>query len=182
MNIAAIGLFFLALGLQSNASTEEYSHEVYAIDCCIWILRLLSVFYADRILGPYVVMIRTMVCIYFLVFLLLSVDGMIYFSVLWYGIFWIISPETVIKILPLPATNKNINFFCTNYYLEGILPCWRSSSKLLQILTKIREVKLFWNSMVFSTHSNICNGLFYGNNYQLKFVTFLSKTSHWKFL
>ena len=64
MNVAAIVLFFLALGLQSNASTEEYSHEVYAIDCSIWILRLLSLFYADRILGPYVVMIRNMVCLY----------------------------------------------------------------------------------------------------------------------
>lgn len=77
MNIAAIALFFLALGLQSNASTEEYSHEVYAIDCCIWILRLLGVFYADRILGPYVVMIRNMVCLYLLPFPLLALDVVI---------------------------------------------------------------------------------------------------------
>lgn len=72
MNMAAIALFFFALGLQSNESTEEYSHEVYAIDCCIWILRLLSVFYADRILGPYVVMIRNMVCLYILSFSIIS--------------------------------------------------------------------------------------------------------------
>lgn len=66
MNIAAIVLFFLALGLQSNASTEEYSHKVFAISFCVWILRLLRAFYVDQILGPYVVMVREMVCIHLL--------------------------------------------------------------------------------------------------------------------
>ena len=61
MDIFAVVFFFLALGLRSHASTEEYSHLVYAIDSWIWILRLLNVFYADRILGPYVVIIGKMV-------------------------------------------------------------------------------------------------------------------------
>ena len=61
MDVSAIILFFLALGLRSNASTEKYSHLIYAIDSWIWTLRLLNVFYADRVLGPYVVMIGKMV-------------------------------------------------------------------------------------------------------------------------
>lgn len=61
MDVFAFSMFFLALALRLNVSTVEYGHLVYAIDSSIWVLRLLNVFYAHRILGPYVVMIGKMV-------------------------------------------------------------------------------------------------------------------------
>lgn len=58
MNVFA---FFLVLALRLNTSTVEYGNLVYAVDSWVSILRLLNVFHAHRILGPYVVMIGKMV-------------------------------------------------------------------------------------------------------------------------
>ncbi|XP_057292178.1 transient receptor potential cation channel subfamily M member 3-like isoform X1 [Hydractinia symbiolongicarpus] len=71
MDFVAIVLFFVALGLRLHSSTADIGHLLYALDAGLWILRLLDVFYAHRILGPYVVMIYKMFIdmMYFLVIL-----------------------------------------------------------------------------------------------------------------
>ena len=141
MDVFAVVLFFLALGLRSNASTEEYSHLVYAIDSWIWILRLLNVFYADRGLGPYVVMIGKMVWINSLV-LFYYFPFVIYFPIFWCMSVWV--SLNIIKILFL--RNKR------SYRLPVI------TINLLSLSTYWRKFEGKWceNSMVsLSLHSSI---------------------------
>ena len=61
MDIVAVSMFFVALVLRLNSSTVEYGQLLYAVNSWIWIMRLLNIFYAHRILGPYVLMIGKMV-------------------------------------------------------------------------------------------------------------------------
>ena len=57
---AAILLFFVAFGLRMGGLLTE-GRIVYAIDLMLFILRILEIFYVDKTLGPYVVMIGRMV-------------------------------------------------------------------------------------------------------------------------
>ena len=57
---AAILLFFVAFGLRMVGLLTE-GRIVYAIDLMLFILRILEIFYVDKTLGPYVVMIGRMV-------------------------------------------------------------------------------------------------------------------------
>ena len=57
---AVILLFFVAFGLRMGGLLTE-GRIVYAIDLMLFILRILEIFYVDKTLGPYVVMIGRMV-------------------------------------------------------------------------------------------------------------------------
>ena len=57
---AATLLFFVAFGLRMGGLLTE-SRIVYAIDLMLFILRILEIFYVDKTLRPYVVMIGQMV-------------------------------------------------------------------------------------------------------------------------
>lgn len=56
-----IGLFFIALSCRLDENYRHFGHLLYAIDCGLWILRLLTVFFVNPTLGPYLVMIKKMV-------------------------------------------------------------------------------------------------------------------------
>ena len=56
----AILLFFVAFGLRMGGLLIE-GRIVYAIDLMLFILRILEIFYVDKTLGPFVVMIGRMV-------------------------------------------------------------------------------------------------------------------------
>ena len=56
----AILLFFVAFGLRMGEFLVE-ARIVYAIDLMFFILRILEIFYVDKTLGPYIVMIGRMV-------------------------------------------------------------------------------------------------------------------------
>ena len=56
----AILLFFVAFGLRMGGFLVE-ACIVYAIDLMFFILRILEIFYVDKTLGPYIVMIGRMV-------------------------------------------------------------------------------------------------------------------------
>ena len=56
----AIILFFIGFGLRMRGLLIE-GRIVYTIDLMFFILRILEIFYVDRTLGPYVVMIGRMV-------------------------------------------------------------------------------------------------------------------------
>ena len=56
----AILLFFVAFGLRMGGFLVE-ARIVYAIDLMFFILRILEIFYVDKTLGPYIVMIGRMV-------------------------------------------------------------------------------------------------------------------------
>ena len=58
----AIILFFVGFGLRMNGNLSA-GRIVYAIDLMLFIMRVLELFYVDKTLGPYVVMIGRMVCI-----------------------------------------------------------------------------------------------------------------------
>ena len=75
VDAVAITLFFIALGLRLNKSTEDVGHVLYALDAGLWILRLLDVFYAHKTLGPYVVMIYRMVRKFWITFLDIVMEG-----------------------------------------------------------------------------------------------------------
>ena len=55
-----IVLFFLAFGLRAGGLLIQ-GRITYAIDLMLFIVRILEIFYVDRTLGPYVVMIGKMV-------------------------------------------------------------------------------------------------------------------------
>ena len=55
-----IVLFFLAFGLRTGGLLIQ-GRITYAIDLMLFIVRILEIFYVDRTLGPYVVMIGKMV-------------------------------------------------------------------------------------------------------------------------
>ena len=57
----AIILFFVGFGLRMNGNLSA-GRIVYAIDLMLFIMRVLELFYVDKTLGPYVVMIGRMVC------------------------------------------------------------------------------------------------------------------------
>lgn len=72
---AAILLFFVAFGLRMGGLLTE-GRIVYAIDLMLFILRILEIFYVDKTLGPYVVMIGrmvnfTIITVFFLLIMLL---------------------------------------------------------------------------------------------------------------
>ena len=56
----AIVLFFVGFGLRMGGLLIE-GRITYALDLMVFILRILEIFYVDRTLGPYVVMIGRMV-------------------------------------------------------------------------------------------------------------------------
>ena len=56
----AICLFFIAFGLRMGGFLVE-ARIVYAVDLMFFILRILEIFYVDKTLGPYIVMIGRMV-------------------------------------------------------------------------------------------------------------------------
>jgi len=60
MDAVAIVLFYIGLGLRIHKETNEYGILIYGIDAWFWILRILHTFYADPILGPYVIVIGRM--------------------------------------------------------------------------------------------------------------------------
>jgi len=62
VDLLAIVAYFVGFGLRLNPSTMHSGHLILAFDTGIWILRLLHVFYVNRVMGPYVVMIYRMVC------------------------------------------------------------------------------------------------------------------------
>lgn len=72
LDVTAISIFALAVVLRLQESTVEYGHLLYAIDAWFWVLRLLNVFYANRIIGPYVLIIGKMFkdMLYFITILL----------------------------------------------------------------------------------------------------------------
>ena len=59
-DVFAIALFFVGFGLRMGGLLIE-GRIVYAIDLMFFIVRILEIFYVDRTLGPYVVMIGRMV-------------------------------------------------------------------------------------------------------------------------
>lgn len=65
MTLIAIVIFFMALILRIHRHTTSYGHILYGIDSWFWILMILKTFYADRILGPYIIMIGKMVLVIF---------------------------------------------------------------------------------------------------------------------
>ena len=59
-DVCAIVLFFIGFGLRMSGLLIE-GRIVYAIDLMLFIERILEMFFVDRTLGPYVVMIGRMV-------------------------------------------------------------------------------------------------------------------------
>lgn len=57
-------LFFVGFGLRMNGDLSN-GRIVYAIDLMLFIMRVLELFYVDKTLGPYVVMMGRMVRIIF---------------------------------------------------------------------------------------------------------------------
>ncbi|XP_047126597.1 transient receptor potential cation channel subfamily M member 3 isoform X2 [Hydra vulgaris] len=71
LDVLAILIFFIGFGLRFDERTSDVAHNIYAINAGMWVLRLLNVFYVNRMLGLYVVMISKMFLdmVYFLVIL-----------------------------------------------------------------------------------------------------------------
>ena len=57
----SIALFFVGFGLRMSQTTRLTGHVVYAIDIMFWIIRILDIFFVNKYLGHYVVMIGKMV-------------------------------------------------------------------------------------------------------------------------
>ena len=60
----AIILFFVGFGLRMNGDLSN-GGIVYAIDLMLFIMRVFELFYVDKTLGPYVVMMGRMVSVFF---------------------------------------------------------------------------------------------------------------------
>lgn len=60
----AIILFFVGFGLRMNGDLSN-GGIVYAIDLMLFIMRVFELFYVDKTLGPYVVMMGKMVSVFF---------------------------------------------------------------------------------------------------------------------
>ena len=61
LDAMAIAIFVIAFGIRMRIGWEVYGQCIYAVDITIWIIRLLQIFYVNKHMGPYVVMVGRMV-------------------------------------------------------------------------------------------------------------------------